>query len=199
VSDHGIEESRAFFGPRAATWETKFPDDGPAFARAVADLAPPIGGAVLDLGSGTGRAVEPLRTAVGGGGRVVGIDVTAEMTEVARRAGRDRLGAFVIGDAGRLPFAADSFDAVFAAGIITHLPPPAHGLHEVTRVTRPGARLAIFHPIGRAALATRRGHELTPDDLLDERNLGPFLARYGWALARLDDGEDRYLAIATRS
>src|SRR5436190_23176690 len=139
-----IEQSRAFFGPRAGTWEERFPDDGPAFARAVADLAPPAGSTVLDVGCGTGRAVEPLRTAVGQAGRVVGIDVTPEMIEVARRAGRVALAAFVVADAERLPMRSGSVDAVFAAGILTHLAPPHHGLVELARVARPRARLAVF-------------------------------------------------------
>jgi SAM-dependent methyltransferase len=198
VAEQRIEESRAFFGPRAATWDSRFPDDGPAYARAVDDLAPGQGARVLDLGCGTGRAVEALRRVVGARGSVAGVDVTPEMVDTARRAGRDRQGVFVVGDGGRLPFAPGCFDAVFAAGVITHLPPPEHGLTEITRVTRHGGRLAIFHPIGRAALAARRGHGLSPDDLLDERNVGPFLAGFGWTLTSLEDGEDRYLALATR-
>ena len=105
MAEQRIEESRAFFGPRAATWDSRFPDDGPAYARAVDDLAPGQGARVLDLGCGTGRAVEALRRVVGARGSVAGVDVTPEMVDTARRAGRDRQGVFVVGDGGRLPFA----------------------------------------------------------------------------------------------
>jgi hypothetical protein len=44
-----IASTRAFFGLRAAGWEDRFPDDGPSYAQAVAELAPPAGGVVMDV------------------------------------------------------------------------------------------------------------------------------------------------------
>jgi SAM-dependent methyltransferase len=193
-----LTETQAFFAARASTWDTRFPDDGPAYARAAADLAPPRGGRVLDLGTGTGRALPALRDQVGPVGVVVGLDVTAEMLDVARRAGREQHGALVAADGGALPFADRCFDAVFAAGILHHLAAPDHGLIELTRVTRSGAALAVFHPISRAALAARHGAALADDDFLAAPNLASHLARHGWTLTSIDDGDDRYLALARR-
>ncbi|MGF1432535.1 SAM-dependent methyltransferase, partial [Kitasatospora sp. LaBMicrA B282] len=59
-----LARTRDFFAARAAGWEERFPDDGPRYAAAVAELAPPPGGAVLDAGCGTGRALPALRAAV---------------------------------------------------------------------------------------------------------------------------------------
>ena len=188
-----LDDAQAFFAARAATWDARFPDDGPAYERAAAELAPPHGGTVLDLGAGTGRALGSLRAQVGAAGRVVALDVTWEMLTVARDA------ALVLADAVRLSLADGACDSVFAAGIIHHLPAPDHGLIELWRVTRRSARLAIFHPIGRAALAARHGRNLSDDDLLDRRNLEPQLERHGWTLTGIDDSEDRYLAVATRT
>ena len=56
-----IAATRAFFGPRAADWEDRFPDDDPLYAQAVAELAPPQGGVALDAACGTGRALPALR------------------------------------------------------------------------------------------------------------------------------------------
>jgi SAM-dependent methyltransferase len=196
MSDRALAETQAFFASRAATWDTRFPDDGPAYARAAGELAP-HGERVLDLGTGTGRALAPLRDRLADG-LVVGVDATAEMLATARRAGRDEYGALVSADAGRLPFADGCFDAVFAAGILHHLPSPDHGLSELARVSRAGARLAVFHPIGRATLAARHGGALADDDLLAETNLRRVLERHGWRLDAIDDGDDRYLAIAER-
>jgi SAM-dependent methyltransferase len=193
-----LAETQACFAARAATWEKRFPDDGPAYARAVAELAPPRGGRVLDLGTGTGRALEALRAHVGANGTVVGLDVTREMLVAARDAGRDHHGALVNADADRIPFADGRFDAVFAAGILHHLPGPGHGLGELARIARAGARLAIFHPISRAALALRHGHTPSDDDLLAAPNLAPHLEQYGWTMATIDDGDARYLAVARR-
>jgi len=185
--------TREFFGPRAATWDERFPDDGPAFATAVDALALAAGGVAVDLGCGTGRALPHLRERVGADGRVLGLDVTPEMVAVA--AGR---GPAVVGDAVCVPAADGSCDAVFAAGLLHHLADPHDGLREWARIVRPGGRLALLHPIGRAALAARRGHELSPDDVRDPANLAAALASTGWVLLELDDGDERYLAVATR-
>jgi SAM-dependent methyltransferase len=192
------EHARGFFGPRAAGWEDRFPDDGPAYARAVAELAPPAGGTVLDAACGTGRALPHLRTAVGPAGRVVGVDLTPQMLAEARRLGRDRVAGLVEADVLALPLADASLDAVLAAGLVSHLPDPAAGLAELARVCRPGARLALFHPVGRAALARRQGRELGEDDVRAEPAIRRLLGATGWSVTAVDDAADRWLVLAGR-
>lgn len=188
-----------FFGARAADWDARFPDDGPAYAAAVADLGLRAGDRVLDAGCGTGRALPPLRAAVGPSGVVLGADLTPAMLQAAVRAGRDRDGQLLLADVAALPLRTDSLDAVFGAGLISHLPDPAENLRELARVVRPGGTLALFHPIGRAALAARQGRRITPDDLRAEPNLRPLLAGSGWRMASYVDEDTRFLALAVRN
>ena len=96
-----LERVREFFRPRADTWDDRFPDDGPAFAAAVAALQLPVSGAALDVGCGTGRALASLRDAVGASGTVVALDATPEMLTVAQRVARVRFAALVLADANR--------------------------------------------------------------------------------------------------
>lgn len=187
-----------FFSARAADWDSRFPQDGPAYAAAVADLGPRPGDAVLDAGCGTARALPALRAAVGAHGLVLGADLTPAMLDAAVRAGRSAHGALVLADVARLPLRDGVLDAVFAAGLISHLARPEEDLRELARVVRPGGRLALFHPIGRAALAARHGRRITADDLRAEPNLAPVLARSGWRIRSYTDEDDRFLVIATR-
>jgi SAM-dependent methyltransferase len=120
------------------------------------------------------------------------------MLYAAVRAGRHHQGTFMVADAALLPLRDGVMDAVFAAGLISHLPDPGDALRELARVTRPGGRLALFHPVGRAALAARGGRTLTPDDLRAEPNLRPLLASAGWDLAAYTDTDARFLALAVR-
>ena len=187
-------ETRAFFAERAAGWDDRFPDDGPAFAAAAAALDLPTGGLVLDVGCGTGRAAGALRAVVGSSGLVVGVDVTPEMLAVAVR--KASPAAFVLADADGLPLAAGRVDGVLAAGLLTHVPDPAATLRELRRVTRVGGTLAVFHPVGRVALAARHGRTLTPGELLDPPVLRGVFDASGWAIDQIDDVADRYLAVA---
>lgn len=187
-----------FFSARAAHWDTRFPDDGPRFEAAVAELGLRAGDRVLDAGCGTGRALPALRDAVGPSGAVLGVDLTPAMLEAAVRAGRDRAGSLMLADVTRLPVRSESLDAVFGSGLVAHLPQPQEDLRELARVVRPGGLLALFHPIGRAALAARQGRELTPDDLRAEPNLRSLLAGSGWQMTSYVDEDDRFLALAER-
>ncbi|MGW8887533.1 class I SAM-dependent methyltransferase [Streptomyces sp. NPDC055749] len=187
-----------FFAARAAGWDSRFPDDGPAYTAAVETLGLRRGDAVLDAGCGTGRALAALREAVGPGGTVLGADLTPAMLDTAVRAGRDRSGALLLADVAQLPLRDRSLDAVFAAGLISHLAQPGPGLRELARVVRPGGQLTLFHPLGRAALAARHGRPITDDDLRAEPRLGPLLAASGWRMDTYVDEDERFLVRAVR-
>lgn len=190
--------TRQFFAERAGGWEERFPDDGPAFAVAVQELRPPRGGTALDAGCGTGRALPFLAQAVGESGRVIGLDFTPEMLKEADRLGRRASGALVMGDVRRLPLPDCSVDSVLGSGLLPHLADPNEGLAELARVTRAGGSLALFHPIGRAALAARHGRSPDPGDIRAEPAVRSLLARTGWRTELVDDGSNRYLVLAVR-
>src|SRR5215469_7688714 len=193
-----LTETRAFFAVRAATWDVKFGDDMPAYAAAVARAGIRRDGAVVDVGCGTGRALPALRQAVGPGGSVIGIDVTPQMLLQAKAAGRAAHATLLLADARKLPLADDSADAVFAAGLVTHLPDTESGLAELARITRPGGLLVLFHPSGRAALAARHGRVVSPDEPLASEPLRHSTRATGWDLTTYDDAADQFFALAVR-
>ncbi|GIG87326.1 class I SAM-dependent methyltransferase [Plantactinospora endophytica] len=193
-----VSESRAFFAVRAATWDTRFGDDLPAYTAAVTEARLPPGGVAVDVGCGTGRALPALRHAVGPAGTVLGLDLTPQMLTAATEHSRRAAATLILGDARHLPFGTGAVDAVFAAGLVTHLPDPEAGLRELARITRPGGRLVLFHPSGRAALAARHGRTLDPDEPLAEAPLLRSTSRTGWRLTSYDDPAHRFLATATR-
>ena len=193
-----IAETRAFFASRAATWDTRFGDDMPAYAAAVARAGLRRGGLAIDVGCGTGRALTALRRAVGPDGAVIAADLTPEMLAQARPKAAAARAAIVLADARRLPFAGGSADALFAAGLVNHLPDPEAGLGELARVARPGGLLVLFHPVGRATLAARHGRAVTPDEPLSAGPLTRSTLATGWRLTTYDDAADHFFALAVR-
>jgi ubiquinone/menaquinone biosynthesis C-methylase UbiE len=199
MTDAFIERTREFFGVRAATWDVKFGHDMPVYAAAIAAAGIRRGGVAVDVGCGTGRALPALREAVGSDGTVVGLELTPEMLQQAGSKGwADSGDLLVLADARRLPFAGASVDALFAAGLVNHLPDPAAGLAEFARVTRAGGLLILFHPVGRATLAARHGRTISPEEILSSGPLRRETAAAGWELVAYDDAADRFLAVAIR-
>ena len=111
--------------------------------RAVAELAAPAGGRVVDLCCGTGDLVfHLLRTDPALA--VVGVDFTPPMLDGARaRAAREDRGGrarFVEGDVTRLPFDDASFDGATMGFSLRNVVDVVRTLREARRVLRPGAR-----------------------------------------------------------
>jgi demethylmenaquinone methyltransferase/2-methoxy-6-polyprenyl-1,4-benzoquinol methylase len=93
---------------------------------------------VLDLAAGTGTSSVPFAEA---GALVVPCDFSLGMLAVGKRA-RPQL-PFTAGDATRLPFGDDTFDAVTISFGLRNVVDPGAGLREMLRVTKPGGRLVV--------------------------------------------------------
>jgi demethylmenaquinone methyltransferase / 2-methoxy-6-polyprenyl-1,4-benzoquinol methylase len=105
----------------------------------VAGLDPAPKARVLDVATGTGLvAREMLRRF---DCTVVGLDQSAEMIREASARRVDGL-TLVRGDARRLPFASEGFDAVTFTYLLRYVDDPAGTLAELARVLRPGGHMA---------------------------------------------------------
>lgn len=109
------------------------------------------GGSVLEVGIGTGLALDFYAPQV----RVTGIDVSAEMLREAEAKARKlrlrNLAGLHQMDARELAFPDASFDHVAAMHIMSVVPEPERVLSEMARVVRPGGSVMIAnHFAGRA-------------------------------------------------
>jgi ubiquinone/menaquinone biosynthesis C-methylase UbiE len=104
------------------------------------------GHSVLDIATGPGEPGLTIAAIVGPEGKVFGIDPAPEMVDAARRA-TDHLGLrnakFEVASADRLPFPADTFDAVVSRFGVMFFPIPVEGIQEMLRVLKPGRRLSL--------------------------------------------------------
>lgn len=102
------------------------------------------GGRALDVACGTGDL--SLALAEGTGANVTGLDFCRPMLDFAARKSEDRAGGilYVEGDALRLPFADETFDAVTIAFGLRNLASVEGGLRELLRVTRAGGRVCVL-------------------------------------------------------
>lgn len=103
---------------------------------------------ILDLAAGTGTSSVPFAEA---GAHTVACDFSLGMLRVGIRRQAGVVGLrFVAGDALRLPFSDDSFDAVTISFGLRNVADTGLALRELRRVTRPGGRLLVCevsHPV----------------------------------------------------
>lgn len=99
---------------------------------------------VLDVGCGTGFATEGLLREAGD---VHGLDQSIHQLERAfEKFGKRGPVRFYLGDAERLPFRDDAFDAVWSSGSIEYWPDPVATLREFRRVVEPGGPVLVVGP-----------------------------------------------------
>ena len=104
------------------------------------------GEVVLDLGSGAGFDCFLAAAKVGESGKVIGVDMTAEMIEKARgNASKDgyRNVEFRLGDIENLPLADNSVDVVISNCVINLSPDKKRVFEETYRVLKPGGRVMV--------------------------------------------------------
>ncbi|WP_435196527.1 methyltransferase domain-containing protein [Natronomonas sp. EA1] len=99
---------------------------------------------VLDVGCGTGFATEGLLQHTN---HVYGLDQSIHQLQKAwTKFGKTDQVRFFRGDAERLPFADDSFDALWSSGSIEYWPNPVAALEEFRRVVKPGGTVLVVGP-----------------------------------------------------
>ena len=105
------------------------------------------GDTVLDLGSGAGNDCFVARAEAGETGKVIGVDFTPKMLELARQNAEKRgfnNVEFRQGDIEALPFPDDSFDLVTGFNSFQYAGNAAHALREAGRVAKPDGMIVIM-------------------------------------------------------
>ncbi|AFV90421.1 demethylmenaquinone methyltransferase [Acidipropionibacterium acidipropionici] len=163
-------------------------------------VEPAPGQVILDLAAGTGTS---SATFAARGADVYPTDISMGMLQVGHR--RQPELHFVAGDATRLPYADDSFDAVTISYGLRNVEDTSAALSEMLRVTRPGGRLVVCEfstptwgpfrrvykdyllgaipAMARLASSNRDAYDYLAESILawpDQQHLADLMAGAGW-------------------
>jgi arsenite methyltransferase len=121
------------------------------------------GEVVVDLGSGGGLDVLLAARKVGPSGKAIGIDMTQEMVDLARRnAARSGLAniEYHLATIDKLPLSNASVDCVISNCVINLAPDKPAVFREIARVLKPGGRLAVSDIALKRDLPSEIGNDL---------------------------------------
>ena len=166
VRNSRAEMAADYFAAHAGEWDSLRPlhvaesEVESAIAR-ILHTAPL--GAVLDVGTGTGRMIELFSADAE---RFVALDNNTEMLRLARAklaamdAGSSTKVDIMLGDFNALPLADGSFDTILFHQVLHYAQHPERVISEATRVLAPGGRLMIvdFAAHDREELRTVHAH-----------------------------------------
>ena len=134
--------------PRAWHFLRKLPEfDYRRTKRRIQHILGDVGGAVLDVGCGTGEYA-PLFSV----DRYVGLDLSVPFVRYAST--RLRGFTFLVGDGEHLPFSDDQFQRVLVNGVIHHVDDASADqfLREVSRVVQPSGAVLIIEDVPSSAI-----------------------------------------------
>jgi SAM-dependent methyltransferase len=135
--------------PYAARFFLALPRRTLHWRRLIQVLSPSVGERVLEVGPGTGYYSLPVARSLDGGVLDV-LDVHQEfLDDVSRRAQAAGITNIqtTLGDGAALPYADQSFDAVFLVTVLGEIPDQLAALREVHRVLRRDGRLIVGESI----------------------------------------------------
>jgi ubiquinone/menaquinone biosynthesis C-methylase UbiE len=154
--DSAQSRQAAYYARTAATYDAAHLAAGDEHFIAleyVAGLCRTVGAeTLLDVGAGTGRAIQFLRQRLPTV-RMTGVEPVEELRQqaITREPGVE----FINGTGERLPFADGEFDVVLATAVMHHVAQPETVIAEMTRVARKAVIVSDANRFGQGSLPAR--------------------------------------------
>lgn len=132
--------------PYAMRWLLLFPRGFQSPQHLTRVLQPLSGEHILEIGPGIGVHAIPVASSLTPGGVLEVLDVQRRMlADLMRRATKTGVRNIVptVGNAQKLPFRDDTFDAAYLISVLGEIPDRHAALRELRRVLKPSARLVV--------------------------------------------------------
>jgi ubiquinone/menaquinone biosynthesis C-methylase UbiE len=192
-----------YFDQLAPNWDKELtPERLKCLGNIIKELGIKPGYHVLDIGSGTGVLLPFLIAEVGGKGKIVALDFSAEMLVQAQAKEFPPIVGLAQADVLAIPLADNSVDLAICNSAFPHFNDKDKALQEIARALKDNGRLVICHTMSREML--NRLHQsiggAVANDLLPPKSqLRQMIKQARLVITHFEDGPERYLVIAEKS
>lgn len=191
-----------YFDQLAPTWDKELTSERlECLGNIVKELSIEPGYYVLDIGSGTGVLLPFLITEMGDDGKIVALDISAEMLGQAKAKNFPPIVGFAQADALAIPLADSSVDLAMCNSAFPHFSDKVKALKEIARVLRDNGRLVICHTMSRKMINQLHqsiGSVVANDLLPGKFQLRGLIRQAGFKVIHFEDRPQRYLVIAEK-
>jgi ubiquinone/menaquinone biosynthesis C-methylase UbiE len=191
-----------YFDHLAPTWDEELtPDRLRCLGNIVKELGIKPGYYVLDIGCGTGVLLPFLIAQLGGEGKIVALDFSAEMLSQAKAKNFPPIVTFAQADVLGIPLTDNSVDLAICNSAFPHFGDKAKALKEIARVLKDNGRLVICHTMSREMvneLHQSIGGGLANDLLPSKFEVRRLINQAGLRVTYFENGPERYLVIARK-
>jgi len=156
---------------------------------------------VVDVGCGTGNLTGALLSRLSAGGRVIAVDISPRMIEVARSKVVDSRVSWHAADAAQLPLGDASSDRVFCYSVWPHFAEHEAVAAELLRVLRPRGSIHVWHLIPREKvndIHANAGEAVRCDRLPPAAETAAQLTAAGFRLSAASESDGRYVVTAEK-
>lgn len=191
-----------YFDRLASSWDKEVtPETLECLGNIIKELNINPGSRVLDIGSGTGIILPFLIEAIGGKGRIIALDFSAEMLYQAKAKAFNPVVDFIQSDVTTIPLHDNYVNLAICNSAFPHFSNKSAALKEIARVIKRNGQLVICHTASRDKINQLHqsiGGAVSADLLPDESRLRELTEQAGLAVTRLEDKSEYYLVIARK-
>ena len=156
---------------------------------------------IVDVGCGTGNLTLALLAKLSPAGRVVAVDVSRRMIELAQRKVSDSRVSWHIDDAQRLPLADASCDRVICFSVWPHFEDRKAVATELARVLKVGGLLHVWHTVSRRKINKIHagcGAAIANDVLAPVEETADVLLSAGFRIIAAVESDESYLVTVAK-
>lgn len=190
-----------FFNSLAEEWDSICSHDTDKINKILDMLSVKEGSRILDVGTGTGVLIPFLHSRIGKSGRIVAVDISDKMLEVARKKFNYDNVEYVLGDILNIELPDFYFDYIICYSVFPHFENKQLALLRMSRYVKRGGKIIVCHSQSRDDINNlHKGmtDTVSKDRLPNASTIKEYFSKAGMKTIDEVDNDEMFVVIAQK-